>query len=438
MSENIIMPTLGLTMESGVILSWKKEEGDRVDPGDVLLEIESDKSTAEIESDFDGVLLKRYYQEGEEALCGEVIAVIGTPGEEVSEKPTPTTTEEKHPKKQDRVTAASRLNRVIASPRARKYAREHDVDLTAVPKGSGSNGRIEERDVVAYIKSAVEAGKEKISPVARKIAEQGKVDTAHIKGSGPAGKIVKQDVLQELKKKRKDSSDRGASGESVTVPLTNTRRIIAKRLGESKKSVPHYYLKIRVNMEEMIRARAFYHENRDKKVSLNSMLMKITAAVLEKHPYVNSSWDENGIVLHPSVNIAVAVATDSGLITPVVKNCQDKGVVQIDNELKELIGKAREGTLTPAEYSGHTITFSNLGMYGIEEFSAIINIPDAAILAVGAIIETPIGLNGEIVLKPMMSMTLSGDHRVIDGADGAEFMGELKSIIETPMLGYFS
>ncbi len=443
MSETIQMPKLGLTMESGKIIKWYKNEGDSVVKGDVLLEVESDKSTVEIESEYEGVLLKQYFPEGDDVECGLLVAAVGRPGEtppgqgKVSEEEKTADPVENSDAEEPTAMAAVSTRtdgRVVASPRARRYAKENKIDLLQIKSGSGSNNRIEERDVKAFFNE----NKKAISPLAAKIASQNNMDYSIISGSGTAGRIMKEDIYKTLEAMRSSELNISGALKPVVVPVTKMRETIAKRLEASKRDIPHFYLRVSTIMEELLKARAMYNKTRSgEKISLNAILMKIISVVLEKHPYVNSSWQDDGIYLYPNIDIALAVATETGLITPIVRNCQRKGISDINIELSDLIERARKGALKPDEYSNPTFTISNLGMYGIEDFAAIINPPASAILAVGSIEEKPVGINGDICLKPVTGLTLSGDHRVIDGAVGAEFMQELKRVIEFPFMGYF-
>jgi pyruvate dehydrogenase E2 component (dihydrolipoamide acetyltransferase) len=436
MSNNVLMPKLGLTMETGLILRWLKQEGEKVARGEGLFEVESDKSTVEVESEFSGVLLKRYYGEGVEVPCTRVIAVIGEAGEPVPDLmpadeggAEPQRTESEQPAADDAPAGGpEQSGRILASPRARRYAREHGVDLALIPGGSGHGGRIEEKDVRAAERSGVRPAS---SPLARKIAAREQVELAALAGSGPGGRIVKEDVLAAL-----DGAS-PAPGQAVTLPVSRMRSLIAERLSAAKRDIPHYTLNLSIDMTTFLETRRFYNQRHgDPLLSVNTLLVKGVSVALGRHPLLNASWGETVITLHPRIDIAVAVATESGLLTPVVRDCSAKSAGAIETELQGLIVRAREGKLLPEDYQNPTFTISNLGSYGIEHFTAIINPPAAAILAVGRIMEKPVGLDGGIVLRPLMSATLSCDHRLVDGAVGAAFLRELKDIIEKPFLGY--
>ncbi|HWP69016.1 MAG TPA: 2-oxo acid dehydrogenase subunit E2 [Rectinemataceae bacterium] len=450
MSNPVRMPKLGLTMEHGVIIKWTCKEGDLIKRGDVLLEVESDKATVDVESEFEGILLKRYYGEGTDVPCGENIALIGDAGEKISEPDARPAVAFKEPAAEEKDAVLSRGSDAgdgsvstpnkgyIASPRARRFARQHGVNLSEIMKGSGGNDRIVERDVKNYLEIATNIQGAKASPVARNIMEASGVSVQDVKGSGPDGRIMKKNVLHTIEELARTAAAAVGPGTPKKVPLTSMRATIARRLSESKRSIPHYYMSISVNMETFINARVSYNATHpDRKVSMNAMLMKVIAVALMKHPDVNASWSDDGITYFPNADIALAVATETGLITPVVRNCDGKGVLEIDGELGDLISRARKGALKPQEFSGSTCTLSNLGMHGIEEFSAIINPPEAAILAVASIVDTPIAVGQTVVIKPMMKITMSGDHRVIDGAVGAEFLKDVRLILEQPFFGLF-
>ena len=450
MSNPVRMPKLGLTMEHGVIIKWTRGEGDLIKKGDVLLEVESDKATVDVESEFEGILLKRYYDEGADVPCGENIALIGDAGEKISEPDARPAAAFKEPVAEGKDAALSRGSEAgdgsvstpnkgyIASPRARRFARQHGVNLSEIMKGSGGNDRIVERDVKNYLETATNIQGAKASPVARNIMEASGVSVQDVKGSGPDGRIMKKDVLHTIEELARTAAAPVGPGTPKKVPLTSMRATIARRLSESKRSIPHYYMSVSVNMEAFVNARVSYNAaHPDRKVSMNAMLMKVIAVALMKHPDVNASWSDDGITYFPSADIALAVATETGLITPVVRNCDGKGVLEIEGELGDLISRARKGALKPQEFSGSTCTLSNLGMHGIEEFSAIINPPEAAILAVASIVDTPVAVGQTVVIKPMMKITMSGDHRVIDGAVGAEFLNDVRLILEQPFFGLF-
>jgi pyruvate dehydrogenase E2 component (dihydrolipoamide acetyltransferase) len=450
MSDAVRMPKLGLTMEHGVIIHWTRKEGDSIKRGDVLLEVESDKATVDVESDFEGTLLKRYYDAGAKVPCGDTIALIGNAGDRNPEFDGQSAAAGPEPAGESHRTVSlqkpgavaesisTQKGKNIASPRAKRFARRHGVDLSGIMAGSGENNRIVELDVKNHFEAAANARMLKISPVARNIMESAGLSAQGLAGSGPDGRIMSEDVLRAVEERRNTTTAYPDSAIPKKVALTSMRATIARRLSESKRSIPHFYMSTSVNMETFINARNSHNAmHPDRKVSMNAMLMKIVAVALMKHPDVNASWTDDGIIYYPNADIALAVTTGTGLITPVVKNCNDKGVLAIDSELADLISRARNGSLKPQEYSASTCTLSNLGMYGIEEFSAIINPPEASILAIASIIDTPVALGQTVAIKPMMKITMSCDHRVIDGAVGAEFLKDVRLVLEQPFFGLF-
>lgn len=443
MSNTVLLPKLGLTMEHGLIMGWSKKEGDSVKKGDVLFQVESDKAVVDVESDYEGILLKRYYKEGDDVPCGTMVAAIGKKGEPPPDFKSPaaeTPVSEAVPQAEEKVKSESLTrtsDKIIASPRARRLAVKEGVDLGLIGSGSGDNGRIKERDVQAFMDGAMDGDRQKISPVAKNILETEQISSAGIKGTGPDGRIMKRDVLGSVQKTG-DRYVQDESSEIKIIPISPMRETIAKRLSASKGTIPHYYITIAVDMTNFIEARKAWNEsNPEKKVSMNSMIMKIVASALKKHPMVNASWSSEGLRLFPWANIALAVSTDKGLVTPVIKDCDRKTVLGIEEELADLIGRARTNQLKLEEFTGSTCTISNLGMYEVEEFSAIINPPEASILAVASIINTPVAQGQAVVVKPIMKITMSADHRVIDGAGSAEFLRDLKKMLEFPFFAMF-
>ncbi|HQF86831.1 MAG TPA: dihydrolipoamide acetyltransferase family protein [Acidobacteriota bacterium] len=406
MAEKLLMLALSPTMEHGTIIRWLKREGDTVAAGEVICEVETDKATMEYESTADGALLRILVPQGGEARVGDPIAVVGRPGEVIESLPAESPQPAATPAPAATDASAGSLAPVgVATP-----------SVTA-PTPPASDGRV------------------KASPLARKLAADSGLDLRVVNGTGPGGRIIKRDVEQAL----------AGGGAAVppaapppvadqTVPVTQKRRVIARRLAESKFSAPHYYLKLSVDMALILEAREALRHPDGNKLSLNTFLMRFAAEALRRHPMVNATWGENAITLHPRADIGLAVAQPDGLITPVVRDCGGKGLLAIDLELQELVGRARAGRLTPEEYTGATFSISNLGAFGIEEFTAIINPPGSAILAVGEIRRQPVAGPGDaLVVRPLMKLTLSCDHRVVDGAVGAAFLKELKGLMENPI-----
>ena len=409
----VTMPRLSDTMTEGTVASWLKKVGDTVKEGDILAEIETDKATMEFESFYTGTLLYIGIKEGESAPIDSLLAIIGPAGTDVnavlaaakggaSAAPAAPAAAEA-PKAAEAPTAAAAPaaadSRVFASPLAKKIAQDKGIDLSQV-KGTGENGRIVRKDVEGFTPSAKPA-------------------TA---AAAPAEKSVAPVLYIPV-------------GEEVTEEVKNSqmRKTIAKRLSESKFTAPHYYLTVEVDMDNAMESRTQINNLPDTKVSFNDMVVKACAMALRKHPQVNTSWKGDVTVYNKHVHIGVAVAIEDGLVVPVLKFADNMSLSQIGVLVKDLAGKARNKKLTPAEMEGSTFTVSNLGMFGVEQFTSIINQPNSAILSVGAIIEKPVVKNGQIVVGHTMKLCLACDHRTIDGATGAQFLQTLKAYIENPV-----
>ncbi|MGI9653403.1 2-oxo acid dehydrogenase subunit E2 [Chryseobacterium sp. RLHN22] len=407
--EVITMPRLSDTMTEGKVAKWHKNIGDTVKEGDLLAEIETDKAVQDFESEFNGVLLKQGVEEGGAAPVDTVLAIIGPEGTDVSaigapkaaakpsDKPTEQKSEVKTEEKAVPAANASSSDRVAISPLAKKMAQDKGVDIHSV-QGSGENGRIVKKDIENYQPSAKPASS---APAA-----------------SPAAAQVALSFVQ---------------GEDTETPNSQVRNIIAKRLSESKFSAPHYYLMVEINMDKAIEARKEINSLPDTKISFNDMIIKATAIALRKHPQVNSSWAGDKIIHRGNINIGVAVAIPDGLVVPVLKNTDQMNYTQISAAVKDMAGRAKSKGLKANEMEGSTFSISNLGMFGIETFTSIINQPNSAILSVGAIIEKPIVKNGQIVVGNIMKLSLACDHRVVDGATGAQFLQTLKTYLESPL-----
>lgn len=414
MAEIIRMPKLSDTMTEGVVAEWHKKVGDSVESGELLADIETDKATMEFESFQDGVLLYIGIEKGQTAPVDSILAILGEKGEEFQSLiDNDTTPAAEEPAEEAAPVAAT--PEPVAAPVAEKAA----PAPVATPVAN-TDGSI------------------KASPLARRLANERGIDLATVNGSGDNGRIVKADI-DSYKAPAPNSYKGGAAvpvgQESFSeTPVSQMRKTIARRLAESKFSAPHFYLSMEIDMENVMAARKAVNAAQDVRVSFNDFVVKATAIALKKHPLINSSWREDKIRYNEHVNIGVAVAVDEGLLVPVVRFADTKSLPQISMEVKELAGKARDKKLQPAEWEGNTFSISNLGMYGIESFTAIINPPDAAIMAIGGIIEKPVVKNGQIVPGHTMKVTLSCDHRVIDGAMGSEFLNTFKSMLEQPVL----
>lgn len=421
--EVITMPRLSDTMEEGTVAAWLKKVGDTVEEGDILAEIETDKATMEFESFYSGTLLYIGIQEGESSPVDEVLAVIGPAGTDVdavlkgsasgASKSAPS--EEKKIEKTEATKAdvvaetvsANDGQRIFASPLAKKIAKDKGVNLADV-KGSGDHGRIVKKDIENYQPSTQVA-----TPVAASTIKNVSASNAVV-----ATPIINLPVGQEGTEEVKNSQ---------------MRKVIAKRLSESKFTAPHYYLNIEVDMSSAIASRKKINDLPDTKVSFNDLVVKACAMALKKHPQVNTTWGDTAMIYHQHVHIGVAVAVPDGLMVPVLKFADQMTLTQIGASVKDLAGKARNKKLTPAEMEGSTFTVSNLGMFGIVDFTSIINQPNSAILSVGAIVEKPVVRNGEIVVGNTMKVTLACDHRTVDGATGAQFLLTLRAFLENPV-----
>jgi len=429
MATIVKMPKLGTTMTEGTIVKWLKNEGDPVKKGEIYVEIQTDKVNIEDEAGSSGILRKIIAKEGETVKVGDPIAIIAEADEEL---PDLGIAEEAHEKveestqvvmpHEEKTEATDTVpGKIKASPAAKRVARENQIDLSKVTP-SGPDGRIVERDVLAYI----EAHKVKATPVAKKIAMEQQIDLKALQ-KAPGQRITKDDLQVAL----------SAQEEENTIPVTGMRKIIADSMSYSKRVAPHIYLSLDVDMSKVMELREnlmpLVQASHDVKLSYNQILIKAVATSLKLNPMVNSSFTEEKIILKQQINIGLAVALDDGLIVPVIKDADKKGLATIAKETEELIHKARNKKLLPDEYQGGTFTITNLGMFDIESFCAVINQPETAILAVGKIIKKPVVVGDEIAIKPMMNLTLSCDHRAVDGAVGARFLQNIKQILEEPM-----
>ncbi len=418
--EIITMPRLSDTMEEGTVASWLKKEGDKVEEGDILAEIETDKATMEFESFYEGTLLKIGLEEGETAKVDSLLAIIGPEGTDVSnvsvDGKSKKKSSEKSEKKDDKKEEKS----------------EEKESKSSEKKSSGSSK---------------DGGRIFASPLAKKMAEDKGIDLSDVEGSGGNGRIVKKDIEDykpsekpaEAKSEAKDTAAARQpyvpAGEESFEEIKNSqmRKTIAKRLGESKFNAPHYYLTIEVDMANAMASRKQINEMPDVKVSFNDMVIKASAMALRKHPQVNSQWTGESMKIAKHIHMGVAVAVEEGLVVPVLKFADQMSMTQIGNNVKDVAGKARNKKLQPKDMEGSTFTVSNLGMFGIVEFTSIINQPNSAILSVGTIVEKPVVKNGEIVVGNTMKLTLACDHRTVDGATGAAFLKTLKTYLENPV-----
>ncbi|MEL4308093.1 pyruvate dehydrogenase complex dihydrolipoamide acetyltransferase [Joostella sp. CR20] len=419
--EVVTMPRLSDTMEEGTVASWLKKVGDSVEEGDILAEIETDKATMEFESFYSGKLLHIGIEEGQSAPVDDVLAIIGPDGTDV----------------------AAVLAAVQGGGAQAKVSSE---EKETAPKAEAP--KAEATSTTTETKSAAN-GRIFASPLAKKIAEDKGIDLSNVTGSGENGRIVKKDIENYKKPAEAKSAPAQApqqaaasqampfvpAGEEHTEEKKNSqmRKTIAKRLGESKFSAPHYYLTIEVDMSNAMASRGQINALPDTKVSFNDMVVKACAMALKKHPQVNTTWKGDVTVYNHHVHIGVAVAVEDGLLVPVLKFTDQMSLTQIGSQVRDLAGKARNKKITPAEMEGSTFTVSNLGMFGIQEFTSIINQPNSAILSVGSIVEKPVVKNGQIVVGHTMKVTLACDHRTVDGATGAQFLQTLQAYLENPV-----
>ena len=396
MAEIIRMPKMSDTMEEGIISSWLKKVGDKVNSGDILAEVETDKATMELESYDDGILLHIGVKNGESVPVNDVIAIIGEKGENIKEILKEEKTKEKETKEEETIT-------------------------------------IPEIDDISKDKRL------KASPLAKKIAEEKGINLTNIKGSGDGGRIIKKDIEENTEIISAQSSTNIILPKTIgeesfdEIPISQMRKTISKRLSESKFSAPHFYITMEINMDNCIEGRKKINETSEVKISFNDIIIKATAAALRKHPIINSSYLEDKIRTNHHIHIGVAVAVKDGLLVPIIKFADNKSLSHISLEVKNLANRAKNKNLQPSDWEGNTFTISNLGMFGIDEFTAIINPNDSCILAVGGIKNTPIIKNGEIVPGNLMKVTLSCDHRIVDGAMGSAFLQTLKELIEDPI-----
>jgi len=452
MADIIEMPKLSDTMTVGTLIKWLKKEGDSVSNGDILAEVETDKATMELESFFDGTLLKHFVEAGSQVEIGAPLCAIGEKGEtvEAPAKKAPAPTADAPPSAPSPAPAATPITPVPAPVAVTPTPASAPV----YPSAAGRGGN----DTAPTMAAVTDRERLKISPLAKKLAAEKGIDPARVKGSGPGGRIVRADILAAEKNSpaAAQSAGGGAGGRPAKptwtwrsaldksaiqapgiAPLSNMRATIAKRLVESKTQFPHFYLEIEVDAAPLGALREQLNAGLGSdgvRLSVNDLILKAAALALRAVPAVNASWSDAGIVSHGATHVSFAVAIDDGLITPVIKDTDRKTVFEISAEAKDLAKRAKAKKLAPAEFTGGTFCVSNLGMMGITRFHAIINPPNAAILAVGATVKKPVVVKDQITIGERMVITLSCDHRVVDGALAAQFMNAVKAHLETPAL----
>lgn len=456
MAKEVIMPALGMAQETGTLLTWHKRQGDPVNKGELLMTVATDKTDVEIEAPASGILQGVILKEGEEAPVGQTIAWLLAPGETLpgvqptsaatpaATAPTPAPVAAAQP-------AAPALVPLPATPVAARMAAEHGVDLRAV-KASGE--RIQKEDILAYLaeqekaKSPVVAngaGKVLASPKARRLAAEEGLDLKTITGTGPDGAVIAADVLAAAQVKPAEPQSVPVvapithaptlpiSQTADAIPMSRPWRIMAQRLQQSWTTVPHFYLERDVNASALGQWRKALQARSSAKITYTDLMVKVVATALRKHDRLNASWQNEQIIANHEINVGLAVAVEDGLLVPVVHGADRLGLADIAGRRMALVEKAQVGKLAPADLANGTFTISNLGMFGVERFNAIVNPPQAAILAVGAIVERVVPLNGQPAVQPMMTLTLSCDHRIVDGARAAQFLQTLVGYLEDPL-----
>lgn len=455
MAKEIIMPALGMAQETGTLLTWHKREGDTVNKGELLMTVATDKTDVEIEAPASGILRGVSLKEGEDAPVGQVIAWLLAAGEAVpGAKQNGATTPAATPAPTAPAPAAT-VAPLPATPVAARMAAEHGVDLRLVKT---SSDRIQKEDVLAYLAEQEKAkqpattgaanGRVLASPKARRLATKQGLDLATITGSGPDGAIITADVLAAAQAKpiaapvvEPASISQSPNLQSLVstlqspeaIPMSRPWRIMAQRLQQSWTTVPHFYLERDVNASALGQWRKALQARSTAKITYSDLMVKVVAAALRKHPRLNASWQNEQIIANQEINVGLAVAVEDGLLVPVVHGADHLGLAEIAARRVDLVEKAQSGKLPPADLANGTFTISNLGMFGVERFNAIVNPPQAAILAVGAIVDRVVPVNGQPAVQPMMTLTLSCDHRVVDGARAAQFLQTLVSYLEDPL-----
>lgn len=461
MANKILMPKLSPTMEEGQISRWVKNEGDPIEANETIAEVDTDKATMEMTSLEPGTLLKIIVPAGENAKLGQTIGIIGEKGEDFSALLNEVSSN----------GASSSGSSSLASGVPSEQRSEREIEETPQPSTqpaaqtspatqqnvSETAGRSYDAQRPAAKEEARQetpqaesTGRMLVSPIAARMAAENGVDLKTIKGSGPQGRVIKRDIEAAISSKGAPAETQAAQATAPTFSAPQTqggsayreentskmRQVIAQRLAQSIGPIPTFYLTIEVEMDKALDFRKQINSSikEEEKVSVNDVIVKVAAQALTKHAFVNSSYQDKSIRFYQDADIGVAVAVEDGLITPVVRGANRKGITEISKEIKEMAGRAREKKLQPEEYTGATFSISNLGMFGIKEFTAIINPPEAAIIAVGASTPTPVVRNGEVVIKNIMNVTMSCDHRVIDGATGAKFLQTFKQMLENPIL----
>lgn len=444
MATNVIMPALGVAQETGKLLQWMKSEGEAVKKGEILMVVETDKTTVEIEADASGILSNVTLGVGQEVPVGQVIALILAPGEAARPRQAALPTGRGEIEATERGKSEPSATGVAASPLARRIAEENNVDLSLV-KPAGE--KIEKADVLAYLESLKQRSNARLapaSPKARVAAGEHDIDVATIKGSGIEGAVIYGDILSAVAARAprqaappagrgEAASPTGSADDTETVKVGTIWRIMAERTTQSWTSVPHFYLTREVNAGRLMTWRERAQKRSPAKITYTDLIVRLAAAALLQHPRVNARWQDGAVHLNHDVNIGLAVAIEDGLVVPVIHQAQSLSIVEIAARRAEVVGRAQAGKLKPADIAGGTFTISNLGMYGVDSFNAIVNPPQAAILAVGRIVQRVTPVDDRPAVQHMMTLTLSCDHRAVDGARGAQFLHALAEMIEEPL-----
>ena len=456
MATSIVMPQMGYDMQQGIVVRWRKSEGDEVARGDVLAEIETDKATVEFEAFVSGVLRRIVVDTGVVVPVGDLIAVIGSRDEQLpddiqgsssSATAASAPTVQVQPSAEPSTSAASDDGEVRASPIARRLARERGLELSLI-SGTGPGGRIVEQDVLDYQEPAPVDGAaslaavdgagrvERASPIARRLARERGIDLASVAGTGPEGRIVEQDVLSyQPPAPEAEAIPAQVEADGERAELSRMRQVIARVTSDSKRDAPHFYLTATVDMSRAMSLRREVNDaaSSETRISVNDLIVKASAMALRKHPKFNAFFRGEHLQMNSSLNIGIAIALEAGLIVPGIGNCENRSLVQIAAASSDLIARAHQGTLRNEEYSGTTFSISNLGMFDVDSFAAIIYPPHAAVLAVGKVSEQPVVRDGQLAVGQTMQATLSVDHRVADGAEAAQFLMEIKGLLESPV-----
>lgn len=433
MAHKVIMPALGMSMETGIILEWLKQEGDAVAVGDILLEIETDKATAELEAEADGVLRGVSAAVNDEVPVGVTIAWILAEGEALPEEATPS--QPVSAPAAEVSEAPQPENTYNVTPVARRVAQENQVNLDVVEASDGK--RISKADVLAHLESNQNGAVKLVaaSPLARRIAQENGLTIETINGSGPEGAVIFEDVQTVLKQATAQPvpTQVAATDEANVIPMSRAWATTAKRLAEAWQTIPHFYLRRKVDVTDFMAWRKVALQHAEEKITYTDLLTKCVAMALKKHPRVNAYWLNNQIVANAQISVGLAVATEDGLIVPVIHETDKLSLEEIAIARKGVVTRAQSGKLKPQDLQGGTFSISNLGMYKVDEFDAIVNPPQVAILAVGNMVEEVVPVDGQPQIRAMMTLNLSLDHRAVDGARGAQFLDTLVGYIQQPL-----